>query len=92
MLLYNRTIPPDDILSINTKIQKVSTLEFTFCITVMSDGEIHNHTQVAIGTGQREWSVTSLVECTCTCTSVVLNDAALVCTTVVQNHNTYNYN
>ena len=40
--------------------------------------------QVAIGTGQREWSVTSLIECTCTCTSVVLNDAALVCTTVVE--------
>ena len=37
--------------------------------------------QVAIGTGQREQSVTSLVDCTYnyTCTSVVLNDEQLMC-------------
>ena len=32
--------------------------------------------QVAIGTGQREWGVTSLVDCICKCTSV-LNDTAI---------------
>ena len=32
--------------------------------------------QVAISTGQREWGVTSLVDCSCTCTSI-LSDAAI---------------
>ncbi len=44
-------------------------------ITMMLVHEVLDCVQVAIGTGQREWSVTSLIECTCTCTSV-LNDGA----------------
>ncbi len=54
-------------------------------ITMMLVHKVLDCVEVAIGTGQREWSVTSLVEYTCTCTSVILNDAAFVCTTVVQN-------
>ncbi len=49
---------------------------FTFCITVMSDSEIFDQVPVSTFVGQREWSVTSLVYCICTCTSV-LNDAAI---------------
>ena len=48
----------------------------TCCITVMSDGEILDHFPVSTFVGQREWGVTSLVDCTCTCTSV-LSDAAI---------------
>ncbi len=37
---------------------------FTCCITVMSDGKILDHFPVSTFVGQREWSVTSLVDCT----------------------------
>ncbi len=37
----------------------------TFCITVMSDGEILDHFPVSTIVGQREWSVTSLVDWLC---------------------------
>ncbi len=41
--------------------------EITFCITVMSyAGDIFDHFPVSTFVGQREWSVTSLVDCTCT--------------------------
>ncbi len=36
----------------------------TFCITVMSDGEILDYFPVSTCVGQREWRVTSLVDCT----------------------------
>ncbi len=42
----------------------------------MSDGEILDHFPMSTFVSQREWSVTSLVDCTCTCTSV-LSDAAI---------------
>ncbi len=42
----------------------------------MSYGKILEHFQVSTFVGQRERSVTSLVDCTCTCTNV-LNDAAI---------------
>ena len=48
----------------------------TFRITMMLVHKILDCVQVAISTGQREWGVTSLVDCTCTCTSV-LSDAAI---------------
>ena len=40
----------------------------------MSDGEILDHFPVSTFIGQREWSVTSFVDCTCTS---VLNVAAI---------------
>ncbi len=39
-------------------------LVVTICSTAMCDDEILDHFQVAISTGQREWSVTSLVDST----------------------------
>ncbi len=38
--------------------------------------KVLDRVQVANSTGQREWGVTSFVDCTCTCTSV-LSDAAI---------------
>ena len=43
---------------------------YTMCtsrITMMLVHKVLDCVQVAIGTGQREWGVTSLVDCTCIC-------------------------
>ncbi len=48
----------------------------TFWVTLMFLSEIFDSLQVPVFVGQREWGVTSLVDCTCTCTSV-LSDAAI---------------
>ncbi len=42
----------------------------------MNEGEILDHFPVSTFVGQREWGVTSIVDYTCTCTSV-LSDAAI---------------
>ncbi len=42
--------------------------------------------QVAISTGQREWGVTSLVDCSCTCMSV-LSDATISPRTCISHAN-----
>ena len=43
----------------------------TFWVTLMFLSEIFDSLQVSTHIGQREWSVTNLVYCTCTCTSVL---------------------
>ncbi len=47
----------------------INNTGFTHRITVMSDGEILNHFPVSTFVGLREWGVTSLVDCTCKCTT-----------------------
>ena len=46
-------------------------LDFTFCITVMSDGEILDCIQLQRVVGQSEWGVTSLVDWLCGKTSSI---------------------
>ena len=49
----------------NNRLTKVKEMGFTFCITVMSDGEIFDHFPLPTFVGQREWGVTSLVDWLC---------------------------
>ena len=55
---------------------RIINIMLTFRITVMIVHKVLYCVQVAISTGQREWVVTSLVDCTCACTGV-LSDAAI---------------
>ena len=49
----------------------------TIMITMMLVHKVLDCVQVAIGTGQRKWGVTSLVDCSFTCIyKCILSDAA----------------